>query len=230
MTKLALIPAVTLLGLATLSAPAIAREAQETERVDRTVNIKAGGQLRLKNFSGHVTITGSKRSDVAIHAVRRASRDRLDHIKLEISETASGVSIEANKKDGDWDERENNVVETDFDIQLPEDVSLDIDAFSSEIKVTDVSGRQHLHTFSGDIDVAGAAGSIDAETFSGDIEVKLAAGAGGHVSFNSFSGSLNSDPAMTVTSASRGGKSGDIGTGGANDYRFKTFSGDVRIK
>src|SRR5262249_14327264 len=101
---------------------------------------------------------------------------------------------------------------------------------SSEIKVTDVSGRQHLHTFSGDIDVAGAAGSIDAETFSGDIEVKLAAGAGGHGSFNSFIGTLNNGPPLTGAHASRGGESGDIGTGGANDYRFKTFSGDVRIR
>jgi putative adhesin len=229
MTKLAHVPAVALLGLAMLSTPAIARD-QETERVDRTVNMKAGGQLRLKNFSGHVTVTGTKRGDVAIHAVRRASRDRLDHIKLQITETASGVSIEANKKDSDWDERDNNVVETDFDIQVPEDVSLDIDVFSSDIKVTDVTGRQHLHAFSGDIDVAGAAGSIDAETFSGDIGVKLAPGAGGHVNFDSFSGSLQSDSGMTASTASRRRISGDIGTGGANDYRFKTFSGDVHIR
>jgi DUF4097 and DUF4098 domain-containing protein YvlB len=230
MTKLAYIPAVVLLGLATLSTPAIAREAQETERVDRTVNIRAGGQLRLKNFSGRVTISGSKRGDVAIHAVRRATRDRLDHIKLQITETASGVTIEANKKDSDWDERDNNVVETEFDIQLPEDVSLDVDVFSSDIKVSGVSGRQHLHAFSGDIDVTGAAGSVDAETFSGDIEVGLAAGAGGRVSFDSFSGSLRSDSGMTASTASRRRISGEIGTGGANEYRFKTFSGDVRIK
>jgi DUF4097 and DUF4098 domain-containing protein YvlB len=194
------------------------------------VNLKAGGQLRLKNFSGHVTITGSKRGDVAVHAVRRAKRDRLDHIKLQITETASGVSIDANKKDRDWDERDSDVVETDFDIQMPEDASLDIDVFSSDVKVTDVSGRQHLHTFSGDIEVAGAAGSIDAETFSGDIEVKLAAGAGGHVNFDSFSGSLIADSGMTASTASRRRITGEIGTGGANDYRFKTFSGDVRIK
>ena len=75
MLKLVHIPAVALAGLFALSAPAAAREAQDTERVDRTVQIRAGGQLRLKNFSGRVTITGSRRGDVAIHAVRRASRD-----------------------------------------------------------------------------------------------------------------------------------------------------------
>ena len=229
MLKMVHIPAVALAGLFALSAPAAAREAQDTERVDRTVQIRAGGQLRLKNFSGRVTITGSRRGDVAIHAVRRASRDRLDHIKLEIRETASGLSIEANKKDDDWTEKNNNVVETEFDIQVPEDVTLDIDVFSSDIKVNEVTGRQQLHTFSGDIGVTGAASSIDAETFSGDIEVKLASGAGGHVNFDSFSGSLQSDSGMVTRSSSRRRVSGDVGTGN-NDYHFKTFSGDVRIK
>ena len=116
MLKMAHISAVALAGLVAFSAPAAAKAAhradatetvQETERVDRTVQIRAGGQLRLKNFSGRVVITGSRRGDVAIHAVRHATRDRLDHIKLEIRETASGISIEANKKAGDsvtWDQ------------------------------------------------------------------------------------------------------------------------------
>ena len=230
MLKMAHISAVALAGLVAFSAPAAGREAaQETERVDRTVQIRAGGQLRLKNFSGRVVITGSRRGDVAIHAVRHATRDRLDHIKLEIRETASGISIEANKKDDDWTEKNNNVVETDFDIQVPEDVTLDVDVFSSDIKITDVTGRQQLHTFSGDIVVAGAAASIEAETFSGDIEVKLANGAGGHVNFDSFSGDLQSDSGMVTRSSSRRRVSGDIGSGN-NDYHFKTFSGDVRIR
>src|SRR6478672_11631557 len=101
MMKFSHIPAIAVLSALTLAAPAAASEQNETERVDRTVSIRAGGQLRLKNFSGKVTITGSNRSDMAVHAVRRAPRERLDHIKLAITETGNGVSIEANKKDDD---------------------------------------------------------------------------------------------------------------------------------
>jgi len=238
MLKMAHISAVALAGLVAFSTPAAAKAAhradptetvQETERVDRTVQIRAGGQLRLKNFSGRVVITGSRRGDVAIHAVRHATRDRLDHIKLEIRETASGISIEANKKDDNWTEKNNNVVETDFDIQVPEDITLDVEVFSSDIKVTDVTGRQQHKTFSGDIEVAGATASIEAETFSGDIELKLANGTGGHVDFDSFSGSLTADSGMVTRSSSRRRVTGDIGSGN-NDYHFKTFSGDVRIR
>ena len=235
MMKLAAIPAIALCGLAAISNPAVAREQREsrepreTERVDRTVPIRAGGTLRLKNFSGRVTITGGRRSDVVVQAIRRAPRERLDHIKLEIVETASGVSIEANKKDENWSERNNNVVDTEFTIQVPDDVTLDVDVFSSDIKIAGVNGKQRLKTFSGDIEVGSAAASIDAETFSGDIELSLVQGVGGRVEFDSFSGSLDSEQGMVTRSTSRRRVSGEIGTG-SNDYHFKTFSGDVRIR
>src|SRR5260221_5752597 len=97
MTKLGHIPAFAVLSALTLATPAAASDRTETERVNRTVAIRPGGQLRLKNFSGKVIITGSNRPDIAVHALRRASRDRLDHIKLEIIETGSGGSLQANK-------------------------------------------------------------------------------------------------------------------------------------
>lgn len=230
MIKMACISAIALVGVVGLSTPAFASEQQGTERVDRTASIRAGGQLRVKNFSGRVTITGSSRGDVSIHAIRRAPRERLDHIKLDIRETASGVTIEANQKDAEWQDHNNNVVDTELDIQVPEDVRLDIDVFSSDVHVTDVTGAQRLHTFSGTIGITGATASIDAETFSGNIELQIVQGVGGQVDFDSFSGNLRSDAGITTRTASRRRVTGVIGTGGSNDYHFKTFSGDVRIR
>jgi hypothetical protein len=229
MMKMTHIQAIALLGALTLSTPAAAL-GQETERVDRTAAIRAGGQLRVKNFSGRVTITGSRRTDVAIHAVRHGSRDRLDNIKLEVTETSSGVTIEANKKSDNWRDHENNVVETELDIQVPVDVTLDIDVFSSDVHVSDVTGRQRLHSFSGEIEVTNATGSVDAETFSGDIELTLAQGAGGNVDFDSFSGELRGDSGLVTRSARSRRVTGTVGTGGSSDYHLKTFSGSARIK
>lgn len=230
MTKVTRIPAVAMLGLLILAAPAAARaETQETERVDRTVQIRAGGQLKLKNFSGKVTITGSNRGDMTVHAVRRATRDRLDHIKLDIEETGSGVTIEANKKDSDWRERDNNVVDTEFDIELPADVSVDVEVFSSDVVVKDVRGRQRVHTFSGGIDLSGGEKDVNAETFSGDITLKLSQGTSASIDFDSFSGSIRADVPLNYRSSGRRHVRADIGAGG-NDYSLKTFSGDVRIR
>ena len=164
--RMPVISGIALVCAVALASPALAKD---TERVDRTVPISANGKLQLKNFSGIVTITGTNRGDVAVHAVRRADRDRLNHIHLEISETGSGILIEANKKDDGWRDRDNNVVETDFDIEVPADVSLDVTVFSSNVQVKDVRGSQKIHTFSGEIDLSGTWASINAETFSGRI-------------------------------------------------------------
>ena len=202
---------------------------KETENVNRTVQIRAGGELRLKNFSGRVTITGSNRADMAVHAVRRAPRERLDRIKLEITEGSSGVTIEANKRTADRDDDHNNVVDTEFTIEVPADISVDVDVFSSDVEVRDVRGDQRVHTFSGDVDLSGGEKDITAETFSGDITLKLVQGASASVDFDSFSGEIRSDVPMTYRSSSRKHVRADIGAGGT-DYSFKTFSGDVKIR
>jgi hypothetical protein len=235
--KMARIFTCALAGMLALASPALAQREdrrQETERVDRTASIRAGGLLRVKNFSGTVTITGMRRGDVAIHAVRRAPRERLDLIKLEVTETNSGVTIEANRKPSDWRDRDDrdgsDVVDTQLDIQVPDDVALDVEVFSSDVKVIDVTGKQRLHTFSGDIDVTGATGSVEAETFSGDIDLTVARGVGGRVDFDSFSGSLDADGVVQSSDRRKHRLTGMIGTGGVNDYRLKTFSGDARIR
>lgn len=209
---------------------AVSGEQRETETVDRTYPVGPGGELRLNNFSGKIVITGSNRGNVAIHAVRRATRDRLDNIHLEIEATGSTIRIDANKRDESWDRHNDNVVETEFEIEVPEDMALDVNAFSSDVGVSNVHGRQKLHTFSGPVTLRDAVGPIDAQTFSGDIEVDLAPNASGRVDFDTFSGDLTSDIPMVYRSGGRRGAHGEIGSGGTNTLRFHTFSGDVHIK
>src|SRR5688572_9263316 len=89
------------------------RGPRETETIDRTVPLPANGTLRLKTFSGRVRITGTSGDQVVIHAIRRASRDRLNDIKLEVTTSGSTVDIDANHRV--VERRNDNVVETDFD-------------------------------------------------------------------------------------------------------------------
>jgi DUF4097 and DUF4098 domain-containing protein YvlB len=234
MTKLAFIPLAALtaaLTLAPAGVPASAAEQQrETETVDRTYPMGPGGELRLNNFSGKVVITGSNRGNVAIHAVRRATRERLQNIHLDIQANGSSIRIEANKRGDSWDRQNDNVVETEFEIEVPEDIDLNVNVFSSDVRVNNVRGEQKVHTFSGAIDLRDANGSIDANTFSGDIDVDLAPNASGRVDFDTFSGKLTSDIPMLYQGGSRRGTRGEIGSGGSNTLRFHTFSGDVRIR
>ena len=233
MTKLACVPMAAITACLILSpfgARAASGAQRETETVDRTYPMGPGGELRLNNFSGKIVITGSNRGNVSIHAVRRATRERLENIHLDIQATGSLVQIEANKRASSWDQHNENVVETAFEIEVPEDANLDINAFSSDIRISNVHGRQKVHSFSGAVTFHEAAGPIDAETFSGDIDVELAPNARGRVDFDTFSGDLTSDVPMAQRSGGRRSTHGEIGSGGSNTLKFHTFSGDVHIK
>jgi DUF4097 and DUF4098 domain-containing protein YvlB len=205
----------------------------DTERVNRSIALDPGGTLKLKNFSGRVTITAYEGTEVVIDALRRADRDRLANITLDVQKEGNTVVVEANHRDRSWSDRDNNVVETDFDIKVPRRTNLDLQVFSSPVEVSGVEGSQKVHSFSARVRLNGVGWtprqSIDVETFSGSIDVQLPAAANATVSFNSFSGDLKSDVPLTLRSSNRRSFTAELGNGGDGRVRFKTFSGDVRI-
>jgi hypothetical protein len=240
--------------LALVVAPSlVASTTRDTDHVTRTEKLAPGGTLRLKNFSGRVTITASDRTDVAIDAMRRGERDSLDRSRLDIHTDGSTLVIEANQSDYSWLgwSRRNRLVETDFDIKVPRKVNLDINVFSSPVTVTgvegshkihgfssklvidDVAGSVRAHTFSGSVEIRAKTWveneSIDVDTFSGNVQLHVPDNARGSVTFNSFSGRLNSEMPLTLHSTSRRSLRAELGGGSGGSLRFKTFSGSVRI-
>ena len=220
--------------LLTLAASPAAAQGKETETVDRTIAFSRGGTLKLKNFSGDVHVTGTAGNDVVVHAVRTATRDRLDNIKLDIEVTGSTVNIEANRRTSNGGDRDNNnVVETQFEIQVPAATTLNLYAFSGDLIVRGTTADIDAKTFSGKIDLdvstAPASPDVKAETFSGDITTRVAAASNGRVEFNSFSGDLRSDVPLLLHRKSRRDVSADLGSGDGARLEFKTFSGDLRL-
>jgi DUF4097 and DUF4098 domain-containing protein YvlB len=246
-----LIAAIALVGLGIPSAGTAAAAAQ-TETVDRTAAFTPGATLKVRNFSGRVTITGTDRRDVSVHAVRRASQDRLDRIKLDVREEGGGVVVEANKQ-LDPDRHNDNVVETDLTIEVPHQANLDVETFSSPVIVRDVTGTRHrVKTFSGDQQLERVAGPLDADafsgsvalpawaggdplkvsTFSGHIEVQVPPTANGSIEFDTFSGDFATDVALTMRAKEKRTIRAELpgGAGGAGTVRLHTFSGDVHLR
>ena len=214
------------------AAPAAAGQ-KETETIDRTVAIGTNGTLKLRNFSGDVRITGTSGKDLVVHAVRRAEREQLENIKLDIASSGSSVTIEANKRAPGYRDRKNNVVETEFDIKVPFGTELDLYSFSGRLEVTGVNARIDAETFSGNVILEvpeGKMPALNVETFSGDIRARVPASAAGRLEFNSFSGDLDSDLPISMRSTRRRNVSGELGSGSGPTLKFKTFSGDLRIQ
>lgn len=242
------------MAMMALGVPVLA--SAETETVDRTVPIASGGRLVVKNFSGRIDIAGSARHDVSIRAVRRASRDRLDRIKLDITSDGTTVTIQANRRADDDRKHNDDVVETDLTIEVPREVDVDVDAFSSPVTVHDVSGTNHrLKTFSGDVTAERVGGGIQAETFSGRIVFRPGDGGNGErvglktfsgdvtlslpqqaalsLAFDTFSGDFESNAPVAIRSKSGRAVRADYNAGAAGTHRdvtIKTFSGDAHIE
>jgi DUF4097 and DUF4098 domain-containing protein YvlB len=219
-----------LLAALALAAPAAAQ--RDTETIDRTLPMPAGGTLRLKTFSGRVKITGGSGDQLVVHAVRRATRERLDEIKLEITTSGSTIEVDANHRL--VERRNDNVVETDFEITVPAKTRLDIKTFSAPVTVIGVNANQNIDGFSSDVTIEsnewGDGIDLDVNTFSGDVHLRLPANARGNIDFNSFSGRFDSDLPVTLNSSSRRNFRGALNGGGNGDFRLKTFSGDVSIR
>jgi hypothetical protein len=225
---------------------------EETEHVTRTLSLDPGGTLRLKSFSGRVSIAASDRHEVAIDAVRHGSQARLHEIKLDIYKDGKTVNVDANRRQAStWWRLHDEVVETDFDIKVPRRTDLDVTVFKAPLVVSGIEGRHTVrsfssrivleavagpvraHSFNGPIDIRASrwsgGESIDVDTFSGDIDIHLPASARGSVSFNSFSGHIDSDIPLVLHSSSGRHFQADLGGGGEGALRFKTFNGSVRI-
>jgi hypothetical protein len=207
------------------------RGPKDTEHVDRTIQVPANGTLRLKNFSGDVHIVATSGRDIVMKATRRATRERLDHVKLDVSTSGSTVTIEANKRDAEWerDHKNNSVVDTAFELQVPASINLDVEVFSSDVTIDGVTGDQKLHSFSGEIEVLNPRGPIDAETFSSDIRVTIPRDARGSVAFDTFSGDVDTDLAISSTSWRKRSIEGTLPGGSGPGMKFHTFSGDLKI-
>ena len=241
-------------ALVTVAVVGVRAAENETERVSQTVRLDPGGTLHLRSFSGRVTITASDRTDVLIDAVRRAPRERLDHIKLDIRGAGEAVFIDANRRDSAWWRSRNNVVETDFDIKVPRQTNVDLSVFSAEVTLSGLDGRQNvsgfsshirledgtgsikIHTFSGPVEIRAKewrdGQNVDIDTFSGNVSLRVPESTRGFVTFNSFSGHLNSQLPLTLRDGGRRALKAELGanpSNGAGTLRFKTFSGSVQI-
>lgn len=239
-----------LTAFALLLCPVSAMAQRQTENVDRTLPFPSGGTLELHNFSGDIRITAGTGRDIVMKAVRRGRADRLKEIPLTVETSGSRIIVDANDRnndrnssrnsnrgngrwrdgDNDWD---NSVVDTTFEIQVPADAALQIEAFSSNVTVTGTRGAVRVQTFSGRIDVDatghGTSPSLDLETFSGAMQVRLAEGAKGEIDFSTFSGDLDAAFPVTLRSTGRRGIKAELPGGPGRRLTFESFSGSLRV-
>jgi DUF4097 and DUF4098 domain-containing protein YvlB len=143
------------LGLLALSASAVAEGKIEERRT-----AAPDGTVQIDNAAGSIRVLGWARSEITVTGTLGAGAEGLD-ISGGPKHTRIEVEVEGNP----------HAVASDLEIHVPAGSRVEIESFSANISVVDVTGSVSAETVNGSITVSGSAKEVSAQTVQGAIEV-----------------------------------------------------------
>ena len=156
------------------------REAQ-TERMTRTVNIGANGEIEISNIAGDIIVTRGGGTAATIEVVKTArgasadeAREMLALVQVDIVERGTRAEARTRYPGGDEQRRNNrrNVnVSVAYNVAAPEGTRIFVKSISGDVSVRDILGGVTLETVSGNVRIANAGRMANGRSISGDIEV-----------------------------------------------------------
>ena len=142
--------------------------ARQSAEFSRRLTLPFDSDVTLANTNGNVTIQTWDEPTALIAAHKRGAARDLDDARIEITEGATGLTIQTVQPDG-------STVAVDYELTLPRRVRLSaVRVINGHIRIRDVEGFVKARTVNGRIEIEGVAGAIEAETVNGRIEVALA--------------------------------------------------------
>jgi len=130
---------------------------------DTTIAVPAGASLSVNNFGGSIIVHAWTQNRVKVHA-EHGSRG-----SIEASLVGSTVTLKSSSRHG-----APSVV--DFDVTVPQDMSLTLSGTYTEITVDGVRGPISAETVDGQVDVRGGSGIITLHSIQGSVTLADATG------------------------------------------------------
>lgn len=209
-------PITKLLCLALLAG--LGTAATASEAIDRTLDMRADGLVRVDNVAGRVEFQAWDRPQV------RVSGEAGDDVEeVEISSDSLGVQIRVRNREG-----VRRIDGTDLLLQIPVTASVEARTVSADLLLSgNRGGNVLLKSVSGDIEVAATPLRIDIKSVSGDIEFEggtqrsSVETVSGDIVLRGLEGELrvstvSGDVALESTALERGG--------------FESVSGDLSLR
>lgn len=166
-------------------------EAAEVRRVsERLLPFAPGGQIRIEDKNGRITVEGWPRHEVRIQITRSVRAE--DKAKAEglMKELRADVEVRDGRIDivsrfpkrretiGIWDILGRKVasLQINYYVQVPNETSLTLGTSNGEVRVHGVRGQLEANTTNGDIQVGDVHGGVALVTTNGEIELTGIAG------------------------------------------------------
>ena len=156
------------------------RETQ-TEKISRTVNIGADGEIDVSNIAGDIMVTRGGGTSAAIEVVKTARADTAEEAKallgmvaVDIAERGPRAEIRTRypgREEMRGRGRRNFHVEVAYTIAAPQNTRIIARSISGNISVRDISGVLTVESVSGTVKLANAGRMANAKTISGNVEM-----------------------------------------------------------
>ncbi len=199
--------------------------------VDYRITVPVGTEVEIGSISGDVTLEGVE-GETSVSSVS-GEIEVSDVANLVQAKSVSGdVDVENVRSD---DDVEIASVSGDVTIDSIEAEELSISSVSGDVRIRQVScERGEFESVSGDIRYTGrivSGGRYEFTTHSGDVVITIGEDVGFELEASTFSGEIESEFPMTVTSSSKRRRniSAVVGDGSAV-IEATTFSGDIELK
>ena len=180
------------------------------QRLDTTLTLHGQPRLSVNNLSGTIVIRAWSRAQMRIEA-------EYDRAEVQISESGGRVTARTQTHRGDND--------VDYTISVPRGTGVEVNAVSSDIRVSDTCGDVNLTTTSGDVEVNCIDGDAQIQSVSGDIQVSNVKSR--HLDVQSTSGDVQVEGVKGGVGATS--VSGDVSLSGidGDEVSAETVSGDI---
>jgi hypothetical protein len=212
--------------------------AEEVERVSKTVNIGANGEIDVANISGDMVVTrGGGTATIEIVKTARAesqedARALLALVSVDVVERGTRAEVKTrypNEEELRRRNRRNLNVDVAFNITVPQQTRVLLHSISGNMNVRDISGGVQLDTISGNIKLANTGRTASAKTISGNVELADTT-VDGSANAGTISGTV-SVKNVTARGLALSSVSGNIALDGVTCERIdgQTVSGDVQF-
>jgi len=148
--------------------------------------LAAGKRLEVKGVNGDVRATFTNGAEAVVNATKHARHSDPDDVKIEVVETAEGITIcavyptpprarrENSCEPGDhWSSNtENNDVTVDFDVQVPAGIEFNGQTVNGEMSAEGLKGDVRASTVNGSVRVS-TTGLAEASTVNGSVYAQM---------------------------------------------------------
>jgi DUF4097 and DUF4098 domain-containing protein YvlB len=198
--------------------------------VSYRVTVPRGTEVEIQSVSGSVRLTG-------VNGAANAQSVSGDVQVREVSElvqaksVSGGVLVERARSSR---RAEIESVSGDVEVRGIEAADLTVSSVSGDVSLLDVSSRRaSLESVSGELQYSGSiapSGRYDFQSHSGDVVITIGDEVGFELEASTFSGEIESDFSMNLSSRERKGRSVEAVVGdGSAVIKASTFSGDIQL-